>query len=792
MKKILALLLALFTLPAMAQSVLTPITNGLVWTPAQWTTAWQGKQDYPATTAIPLFSWTTGGRPAAPSAGWIGYNSSLNQVEYWNGSAWVASSGGGSVNPGAQYSLPYYSASGSASTLSAVSSLGTSGQVLTSQGSSSPPHWTNSSACSAGGPNCVGWYNVVSYGADPTGSSDSTSAIISAKAAAHAAGGGDVYFPAGSYMISSTLTISENNITLIGDGPRSSYIFAATSFTAGDMLDFTGTFDQMKNLGAISVPTRSAGSGKGAIIYTVGFGDDFDNFAISGGLYGIVVGPGSIGHSFRHLWMTRDGWPVTTIGTAGILITGTDTSNWPQDIFFDQGEVGGYTTNMEINDVSGLYVKNLSLESNLAAMYGVSMNPTSPQQVYAAYFTNVISEVYATTTGYPWLFNGTGVIQEISLVGCHSAWGSNGIAFTNSNTSSVTVNGGDFIDAYAYGVYLSAGNHISINGITVVSASQAGSGAYPGIAIGGATSSVITGVTSYGTNQSYGAQIISGSNNTITNNIFTGNINSTVPDAGTSDIVCGNQPGVACGGSSGAVTSVTGSGSGISVSPTTGSVVVSNTGVTSLAAGNNMSVSGSTGGVTVSGSLNPTLTSVNTNNLVSNDGTKAVVTLSGVNIFLGNTYGDVTSNGAFLPGADNSFPLGATGFRWTTVYATTGTINTSDARDKISKGDEALGLPFIRKLHARAYEWKDQHNQEKHGVFHGFYAQEVEDALDGQDFAGLVKPEGPNGRYGLRYTEFIAPLAKGEQDLAKEVDDLKAQIAELKAAVSALSKTPIH
>jgi hypothetical protein len=47
------------------------------------------------------------------------------------------------------------------------------------------------------------------------------------------------------------------------------------------------------------------------------------------------------------------------------------------------------------------------------------------------------------------------------------------------------------------------------------------------------------------------------------------------------------------------VSSVTGSGAGISVSPTTGAVVVSNTGVTSIVAGTNISISGATGAVTV-------------------------------------------------------------------------------------------------------------------------------------------------------------------------------------------------
>jgi hypothetical protein len=56
-------------------------------------------------------------------------------------------------------------------------------------------------------------------------------------------------------------------------------------------------------------------------------------------------------------------------------------------------------------------------------------------------------------------------------------------------------------------------------------------------------------------------------------------------------------------GGSGAVASVTASGAGIVASPTTGSVVIENTGVTSLVAGSGIGISGSTGAVTVSATI---------------------------------------------------------------------------------------------------------------------------------------------------------------------------------------------
>ncbi len=70
-------------------------------------------------------------------------------------------------------------------------------------------------------------YNVVAYGADPTGSADSTSAIQAAVNAMPASGG-RVYLPSGAYKISSTLTIGNGtsgaansttqNIQFVGAG----------------------------------------------------------------------------------------------------------------------------------------------------------------------------------------------------------------------------------------------------------------------------------------------------------------------------------------------------------------------------------------------------------------------------------------------------------------------------------------------------------------------------------------------------------------------------------------------
>ena len=54
-----------------------------------------------------------------------------------------------------------------------------------------------------------------------------------------------------------------------------------------------------------------------------------------------------------------------------------------------------------------------------------------------------------------------------------------------------------------------------------------------------------------------------------------------------------------------------------------------------------------------------------------------------LNFYTANGYrGQFTSGGNLVPGADNAQALGSAGGRWSVLYATTGTINTSDARSK--------------------------------------------------------------------------------------------------------------
>jgi hypothetical protein len=177
--------------------------------------------------------------------------------------------------------------------------------------------------------------------------------------------------------------------------------------------------------------------------------------------------------------------------------------------------------------------------------------------------------------------------------------------------------------------------------------------------------------------------------------------------------------------------------------------------------------------------------------------------------------------GALRPVTDNAYTLGSASARWSTVYAATGTINTSDANTKTDIADATLGADFIDALRPVSYKFKiggtevvrqvfrDQSGnecdpsadgatpaeiitQDRAGIrtHWGLLAQEVKAVVDaaGVDFAGwtLADPSDPNSQQGLRYDQFIAPLIKASQQDRGRIKTLETTAADLLARIEKL------
>lgn len=138
---------------------------------------------------------------------------------------------------------------------------------------------------------------------------------------------------------------------------------------------------------------------------------------------------------------------------------------------------------------------------------------------------------------------------------------------------------------------------------------------------------------------------------------------------------------------------------------------------------------------------------------------------------------------ALRPASDNAVTLGASGARWASIWAATGTIQTSDARQKTDIAPSDLGLDFILALNPVKYRWiaggiEEGVARPGRRTHYGLLAQEVKSALekaDCKDFAGHVKadPADPESEEGLRYEAFIAPLIAALQQLAARVEQLE-------------------
>ena len=161
-----------------------------------------------------------------------------------------------------------------------------------------------------------------------------------------------------------------------------------------------------------------------------------------------------------------------------------------------------------------------------------------------------------------------------------------------------------------------------------------------------------------------------------------------------------------------------------------------------------------------------------------------------------------------------TYDIGSSNSKFRNIYATTGTIQTSDANDKknVNVVDAELASKIIMGLNPVSFKFIDGTSDRTH---YGLIAQEVEElvnglGIDNKDFAALTKSQktvrkvekkpigkDENGKtkyieesvdepvegeyvYGLRYDEFTAILVKMCQILQGEVNELKSEVAALK------------
>lgn len=150
---------------------------------------------------------------------------------------------------------------------------------------------------------------------------------------------------------------------------------------------------------------------------------------------------------------------------------------------------------------------------------------------------------------------------------------------------------------------------------------------------------------------------------------------------------------------------------------------------------------------------------------------------------------------SIYPNVDNSFDVGTATKRWDDIYATNGTIQTSDETQKRDIEPCNLGLDWLNQVQPIMFRWKSIQNIRPAAVNHvtpqnraeflpaidntllaerrrhyGFSAQQIASLVpDTKDFAAVCVDK-DTGRYGLRSQELIPILVKAIQELSDKVE----------------------
>lgn len=129
------------------------------------------------------------------------------------------------------------------------------------------------------------------------------------------------------------------------------------------------------------------------------------------------------------------------------------------------------------------------------------------------------------------------------------------------------------------------------------------------------------------------------------------------------------------------------------------------------------------------------------------------------------------NSAGLIPGQDNTYSAGNTTNRWTAVWATNGTIQTSDIRLKKNIHPLGYGLQEILRLQPVSYDWKDNSGSNKIGLI----AQEVKKVIP-QVVSGNEEKE----NLGMNYAELVPVLINSIKELNKKIENLEASIDKMK------------
>ena len=361
--------------------------------------------------------------------------------------------------------------------------------------------------------------SVKDFGATGDGSTDDTTAISNAITYV-STNGGAVYFPAGTYKTSSTLTISSPNVTLYGDNKDASIILAnADSFnviTIGTGANYT----EIRNLCVKGGATTDTTAQYSILCSTASTPTKvtIDNCRLTNANSGISIGSGTY-------WSVTNNQFDTLIGkTSGRGYGVLSPENSQFGIISGNHFVG--TTN---NGRHGVYLSvacsNTLVSNNIVDSFNQSAFVISSTSAQPGCFQNVITSNIIRNGGTVGTVESSGIVIDGNC-GYNTVSNNNILNFQNSgiiaNDAGMgglcinnVISGNTIINAYLTGIDIIGAKYTSITNNYIYNASVSSAGTYRGIRITSAgsfgtqvcNSTKVVGNVSSGTGQASALQM---------------------------------------------------------------------------------------------------------------------------------------------------------------------------------------------------------------------------------------------------------------------------------------------
>jgi len=422
--------------------------------------------------------------------------------------------------------------------------------------------------------------SVKDYGAVGDGTTDDTTAIQNTISAVGAAGGGVVFFPTGTYKISSKLTINNNAVFLQGSGRRAS-ILAPTAMSTDHIL-----FTAVQQGGLSDMAIVPSGVQTGATNASIRTYDShnivLDNFWIYDKCQTGVICDGGA----NQFLVTISNFEIALCASYGIQI-GTATG-YAQDITIFNGLVASCYNGILMVNCSGVYVTNV--DTLTCTNSGVASYPATGNKVTACFFSEVLCDASSAGYGFAFINNG-GTVTDINVVNCWAATNYLSGVICGTNCNGILISSSRFINNQQHGIFLQGGTNYTITGNQIGMNSMQGSSLYHGIAVSANISHFtiesnfiggpLGGIGLLTTNlQGYGVFISTGSSDyfNILGNDLTGNISGAISNSATGTNININNNLGATAGASGVSQIVAGTNVTISPAGGTGVVTINSTG----------------------------------------------------------------------------------------------------------------------------------------------------------------------------------------------------------------------